>query len=97
MVTLSELVQPLALVIVHWNTLLPTPKAVSPDVGEVGVVIVPLPETNVHRAVSPAAALFPANVVVRVVVPVAVYTHVVGEAAEVVTQAAVTPLSFSEV
>ena len=49
--------------IVHWNTFVPTPKPVNPDVGLVGVVIVPVPETNVHKPV-PTTGVLPANVAV---------------------------------
>lgn len=49
--------------IVHMKTFGPTPKAVTPDVGEVGVVIVPEPLTNDHDPV-PTLAAFPASVAV---------------------------------
>ena len=52
-----------ALVIVHSNTFAPTPNAVTPDVGDVGVVIVPAPLINVQIPV-PTTAVFPANVAV---------------------------------
>ena len=39
----------------------PTLKPVTPDVGDVGVVITPLPEINVHNPV-PIAGVFPVNV-----------------------------------
>jgi hypothetical protein len=47
---------------VHINTFAPTPNPVTVDVGDVGVVIVPAPLTNVHVPV-PVVAVFPANVV----------------------------------
>lgn len=50
-----------ALEIVHLNVLAPTPRAVSPEVGEEGVVIVPAPEINVHKPV-PTVGVFPARV-----------------------------------
>jgi hypothetical protein len=52
-----------ALLIVHWNTFAPAPKAVIPEVGEEGVVIVPAPLTNVQVPI-PAPATFPASVAV---------------------------------
>jgi hypothetical protein len=52
-----------ALEIVHLKVLAPTPRAVSPEVGEEGVVIVPAPEINVHNPV-PDAGVFPAKVAV---------------------------------
>lgn len=52
-----------ALLIVHWKTFAPTPKAVTPDVGEDGVVIAPAPLTNVHVPV-PVTAVLPASVAV---------------------------------
>ena len=48
--------------IVHLNVFAPTPKTVSPEVGEFGVVIVPVPEINVHNPV-PTPGAFPAKVV----------------------------------
>ena len=62
-VTSSELELQGAFAIVHRNTLFPTPKFVTPDVGLFGEVIVPLPLTNVHVPV-PTVAVFPANVAV---------------------------------
>ena len=52
-----------ALLIVHWNTFAPTPKPVTPLVGELGVVIVPEPLTKVHTPV-PVVGVLPANVAV---------------------------------
>ena len=49
--------------IVHLNVLAPVPSTVSPEVGEVGVVIVPAPAINVHKPV-PGAGAFPAKVAV---------------------------------
>jgi hypothetical protein len=49
--------------IVHSKTFGPTPNPVTPDVGEVGVVIVPVPLTNVHNPV-PTVGVLPANVAV---------------------------------
>ena len=51
------------LLIVHRNTFAPTPNAVTPDVGLPGVVIVPVPLTNVHVPVPTVGAL-PAKVAV---------------------------------
>ena len=48
--------------IVHRKVFAPTPSAVSPDVGEVGVVMVPLPEISVHIPV-PTVGVFAARVV----------------------------------
>ena len=43
----------------------PNTNPVNPDVGEVGVVIVAVPDTNVHVPVNPAeAGVFPARVAV---------------------------------
>jgi hypothetical protein len=52
-----------ALEIVHLKVLAPTPRAVSPEVGDEGVVIVPAPEINVHNPV-PDVGVFPAKVAV---------------------------------
>jgi hypothetical protein len=52
-----------ALEIVHLKVLAPMPRAVSPEVGDEGVVIVPAPEINVHNPV-PDAGVFPAKVAV---------------------------------
>ena len=52
-----------ALLMVHIKTFAPTPKPVTPDVGEEGLVIVPVPLTKVQRPV-PIVAGFPANVAV---------------------------------
>lgn len=62
MITSSSEVQG-ALVIVHLNVLAPTPRAVRPEVGDVGVVIVPDPDIKVHNPV-PTAGVFPARVAV---------------------------------
>ena len=51
-----------AFAIVHINTFGPTPRPVTPDVGDVGLVIVPAPLTNVQVPV-PTIGVFPANVV----------------------------------
>ena len=53
------------LVIVHRNVLEPTTNPVTPEVGELGVVIVPVPLTKLHMPV-PIAGVFPANVAVAV-------------------------------
>ena len=50
-----------ALLIVHSNTFAPTPNPVTVVFGFPGVVIVPLPLTNVHTPV-PTDGVFPANV-----------------------------------
>ena len=49
--------------IVQRKVFAPTPKPVTPDVGLPGVVIVPVPLTNVHVPV-PVVAVFPASVAV---------------------------------
>ena len=51
------------MLIVHCKTFVPTTIAVTPVVGNVGVVIVTPPEINVHDPV-PIAGIFPASVVV---------------------------------
>lgn len=51
------------LLIVHWKTSIPTPKAVIPVVSNVGVVIVPAPDNKVHKPV-PTTAVLPAMVAV---------------------------------
>jgi hypothetical protein len=63
MVTVEEEGGQGALLMVHWKTLAPTPNPVTPEVGEVGVVIVPDPETNVQAPV-PVVGVFPARVAV---------------------------------
>jgi hypothetical protein len=63
MVTLEEEEGQEPLLMVHWKTLAPTPRPVTPDVGEDGVVTVPVPETSVQRPV-PVAGVFPASVAV---------------------------------
>ena len=52
-----------ALEIVQLKLFTPTPRAVNPDVAEVGLVIVPVPEINVHKPV-PGAGGLPARVAV---------------------------------
>ena len=47
--------------IVHRKVFTPIVKPVTPEVGEVGVVIVALPEITVHIPV-PTSGLFPASV-----------------------------------
>ena len=49
--------------IVQVNTFAPTPRPVTPDVGEDGVVIVPVPLVNVQVPV-PIVGVFPAKVAV---------------------------------
>lgn len=49
--------------IVHLNVLAPTPRAVSPEVADPGVVIVPEPPTRVHVPV-PVTGVFPARTAV---------------------------------
>ena len=49
--------------IVQRKVFAPTPRAVRPEVGDVGVVMVPEPEINVHKPV-PAKGVFPARVAV---------------------------------
>ncbi len=51
------------LVMVHSKTFAPTPKPVTPDVGDDGVVMVPAPLTKVHAPV-PTVAVLPASVAV---------------------------------
>ena len=48
------------LVIVHWNVFVPIPNPVTGEVAEVGVVIVPLPETSVQIP-EPIVGMFPFN------------------------------------
>jgi hypothetical protein len=52
-----------ALLMVHWKTFAPTPSPVNPEVGDVGVVMVPAPPTKVHKPV-PIVAVFPLKVAV---------------------------------
>jgi hypothetical protein len=47
---------------VQRKTFAPTPNAVTPELGEPGDVIVPVPETSVHVPV-PVVGVFPASVV----------------------------------
>ena len=61
-VTVEELEQ-VPLVIVHWKTFAPVPKAVTVVVGLVGVVIVPLPLTKDQSPV-PTDGVFAAMVAV---------------------------------
>ena len=49
--------------IVHLNVFAPTPNPVIPEVGLPGVVIVPVPLTNVHTPV-PTVGVLPASVAV---------------------------------
>jgi len=51
------------LLMVQRSVLAPTPIAVTPDVGEAGVVIVAVPDITVHAPV-PTVGVFPARVVV---------------------------------
>ena len=62
-VTSSKLAVHGAFDIVHRKTFAPTPSPVTPEVGLVGVVIVPAPLTNVHVPV-PTVAVLPASVAV---------------------------------
>ncbi len=48
---------------VHRNVLGPMPRPVIPEVAEVGVVMFPAPEINVHKPV-PTKGVFPARVAV---------------------------------
>jgi len=49
--------------IVHWKTFVPVLSAVIPVVGDVGVIIVPPPDTNVHKPV-PTTGVLPVIVAV---------------------------------
>ena len=49
--------------IVHWKTLAPMLNPVTPDVGEFGAVIVPVPLTSVQFPI-PIVGLLPASVAV---------------------------------
>ena len=62
-VTASDEVGHVPFEVVQVNTFAPTPKAVTPDVGDAGVVIVPVPDVNVQSPV-PMAGVLPANVAV---------------------------------
>jgi len=62
-ITVSILGGQLPLLIVHFNTFAPTPKAVNPEVGDAGVVIVAAPETSAHVP-APIAGVLPASVAV---------------------------------
>ena len=53
---------------VHLNVLAPVPKAVIPEVGLVGVVMIAVPETNVHNPVPTAGVLAARTVVVAQIV-----------------------------
>ena len=61
MVTFAEEDAQGGLLVVQAKTFAPTPNPVIVVLFKVGVVIVPLPETNVHKPV-PIAGLFPAIV-----------------------------------
>ena len=50
--------------IVHWNEFAPNANPVITEVGEEGVVTIPLPETSVHTPV-PTVGVFPAKVAVE--------------------------------
>ena len=63
MVIASEVALQGALLMVQPNTFAPTPKPVTPEVGELEVVIVPAPETSVHEPV-PTVGVLPARVAV---------------------------------
>lgn len=63
MVTCDEEAVQGGLEIVHSNTFGPTPNPVTPDVGDPGVVIVPVPLTSVQVPV-PVVGVFPARVAV---------------------------------
>ena len=58
--TVSEEVGQVPLVIVHWKIFAPEDIAVIPDEGEVGVVIVPVPETKVQTP-EPTSGEFPVS------------------------------------
>lgn len=49
---------------VHWNTLVPTPRPLTPDEGEAGEAIVPEPLTSVHCPVAGAMGALPPKVAV---------------------------------
>ncbi len=49
------------MLMVHWNVLVPTANPVTPEVGELGVVIVPVPAIKVHNPV-PTTGVLPAKV-----------------------------------
>lgn len=51
--------------IVHRNTLVPCPKPVTPEVGLLGVVMVPAPDTSDHVPMAGATATLPAKVAVE--------------------------------
>ena len=51
---------------VHRNLLGPIPRPVTPEVGELGEVIAPVPLTKVHVPTAGATAVFPAKVAVLV-------------------------------
>lgn len=46
--------------IVHWKTLVPAASPTTPELGELGVVIDPLPEIKFHKPV-PITGVFPAK------------------------------------
>ena len=60
MVTWSFEAGQVPLVMVHWKIFAPGLIAVIPDVGDEGVVIVPVPETSVHVPF-PTIGEFPAS------------------------------------
>jgi hypothetical protein len=62
-VTCEELEGHVPLLMVHSKTFAPAPNPVTPDVGDVGDVILPEPLIKVHKPV-PEAGVFPVNVVV---------------------------------
>jgi len=51
---------------VHRNLLGPIPRPVTPEVGELGEVIAPVPLTKVHVPTAGATAVFPAKIAVLV-------------------------------
>ena len=51
---------------VHWNTLAPTPRPLTPDEGDVGEAMVPEPLTSVHCPVAGAMGALPPSVAVVV-------------------------------
>lgn len=57
MLTVELLGEQMPLLMVHANTLVPTPKPVTPLVGLVGVVMVPAPATSVQLPVPTAGVL----------------------------------------
>ncbi len=49
------------MLMVHWKVLVPTLNPVTPDVGDVGAVIVPVPAMSVHNPL-PIVGVFPEKV-----------------------------------